>query len=264
MDRKGTDKELVSFLLTLINYYANIFSQEMGDNMAQIDVDLNSIRLDEIEFYGTPNLKRKLEYEKITTMAEFLYYADRYTGKLVSELRGMAKIYRCKYLHIDPKIDENDRTVLSNEIRGSTDREPIADGVEYMRELLGLSDLAAKQICKHFGTPAELFKAFRDNKIAGFLRMATLVSGKEIIHKVNIVLEFNNEKADAIDAGQILPQSDADSICNELLELSAMQANIYSQLQDVIAQNNAVSEKIRRLTRVLNNRNNNFDNNEQQ
>lgn len=114
---------------------------------------MDNISIEEISYFFSVNVLKKIAQFNITNLKEFISFSDSTElnslvgPALFNEIKGTARILKCKYFGVDPLIDKSDNKLISEENCNGHYNFPTSDGIEYVKFALGFSTRDAKKLC---------------------------------------------------------------------------------------------------------------------
>lgn len=211
-------------------------------NIKDINVDdkyigMQNIEIDKISCFFTSGILKKLTKLKITNLGQFLTISDlpdlvKYIGPYIySEFIGTSKILKCKYLGINPMIDENDTKELN-------DGQYLHYGMDkYVQEVLGLSSRGANAICYNYSTLKDFFSSVRNNNAQHFINSLGKCTQTELVAKVQVIIDYHDRL----------------KICNHsnnLITLGEL-AELQEKLNILIIQKNTIDKKLEEYIQLV-------------
>ena len=217
---------------------------------------INNISIEEISYFFSVNVLKKITQFKIANLKEFLSFSDSLElnslvgSALFNEIKGTAKILKCKYYGGDPSIDESDE----KEISISRDKchfpndylyHPTSDGMEYIKLMLGFSTRGAKEVCRNYGTLAEFFKSVRNGQSSSFFKNLGKETQRELLAKTQVIIDYHDNISEI---NSVVSEQDGLVLLIKIKEAQ-------NELRELIARRNIIDEKIVELQDLVNERN---------
>lgn len=209
--------------------------------------NLNEISIDDLSYFFSHSALNFLMENQIYSLASFLDLANmpdvllKLTGKsFYEEITGTYRVLRCKYLNEDPFIDIYDDEKNSVEIfpkLGLSVRSARALKRSYAGRIWGYSggskeDWSVKRFFEVMGDP------HIDKKLMN-IRNLGIVSIQEILHKVQIVLEYYDTL-----------EKDEPLVSNSEKQIDTLES-LRTELYSLIEERNQIDQKIHRILSII-------------
>lgn len=209
---------------------------------------INNISIEEISYFFSVNVLKKIMQFKITNLKEFLSFSDSpelnslVGSALFNEIKGTSRILKCKYFGVDPSIDEFDE----KEISISRDNchfpndylyHPTSVGMEYVKLMLGFSTRGAKEVCRNYGTLADFFKSVRNGEASLFFKNLGKETQRELLAKMQVIIDYHDN---INKVSSVVSEQDGVVLLTNIKKVQA-------ELQELIARRNIINQKIAEL-----------------
>ena len=212
---------------------------------------INNISIEEISYFFSVNVLKKITQFKIANLKEFLSFCDSpelnslVGSALFNEIKGTAKILKCKYYGVDPLIDESDDKPISEKNCNGYNNYPISDGIEYVKFVLGFSTRGAKALCYNYGNLGEFFKNVRNGESSSFFKNLGKETQRELLAKTQVIIDYHDNISEI---NSVVSEQDGLVLLIRIKEAQ-------NELRELIARRNIIDEKIAELQDLVSERN---------